>query len=148
MGVASVAMELGLGLELGTNQGVPGEFLSAEVGDKVVEGIQAGLEEGEKWVVAQEAHGQHSPLLDADGVGLFHHLAQLSFGELSLHQRVEQVGQREAHAVRMGVGLRVSQHEDVGTGLGEVFAAAVRLAEVGDVEREFEIWMVVARKSP
>ena len=79
MDVASVAVELclyllwlrpslslSLGLELGLDEGVPGEFISAEVGDKVVEGFQAGLKEGEERVAAQEADGQRPPLLDAE----------------------------------------------------------------------------------
>ena len=58
------------------------------------------------------------------------------------------MGQGETHAVRMDVGLGVGQHENVGTGLGEDFTAPLRLAEVGDIERKFEVRMVLARKPP
>lgn len=139
--VACVAMETRR-LVPCLDQCVPIEVLAAKVVHKVKQRIQRFFEEIKKWMAAQDADGQHSPLLDANGVRVE------NFGFLGACEGAKKVRQRKTDSVCVNVGLCVCQHKDVRARLSHICTAAIGLAEIRHIKRKLRILVISLRKPP
>lgn len=104
--------------------------------------LQGLLKEMEKRMVAQNAHRQDPPLLDADGIRVE------NVALLGAWEGVKEMWKRETDSVRVDVGLRIRQHEDMGTRFPNVCTAPVGLAEIRHVKGQLKTFVVGSREPP
>ena len=124
------------------DQCVPIEVIATKVLHKVKQRIQRLSKKLKKRVAAQDAYGQHPPLLDANGV----RVENVDF--LGAWEGIKKVRQGETDSVRVNVGLGVCQHKDVRARLSYICTATVGLAEIRHIKRQLRILVVGLRKSP
>lgn len=130
------------GLVVCLDQCVPIEVVAAKVLHKVKQRIQRLSKKFKKRVMAQDAYGQHSPLLDANGVRVE------NFDFLGAWEGIEKVRQREADSVRVNVGLSVRQYKDVRARLPYICTTTVGLAEIRNIKWQLRILVVNLGKPP
>lgn len=114
-------------------QCLPYRFVTTEIQNEVQKCCQATLEEVEERVSRQEANGEGPFLL---AVCL----------DSQWCQTVKMLWDTCTHAIRLNIGLGVSEHKNVALWFTDGDIATIRQTEVRDIEWEGEIAAILGRK--